>query len=93
MFLVLAEELHFGRTAERMGLTTSRVSQSIRRLEGGVGGPLFERTSRRVALTPLGARRRDDLEPGYEQLRAAHGAARDTVAGIAGTLRIGMYSR
>lgn len=90
VFLVLAEELHFGRTAERTGLTTSRVSQTIRKLEGGVGGRLFDRTSRRVDLTPLGEQFRDDMAKAYEQFHAAYGAAREAVAGIAGTLRIGM---
>jgi DNA-binding transcriptional LysR family regulator len=53
-FLTLAEELHFGRTAERLELTPSRVSQTIRTLETRVGGRLFERTSRRVRLTTTG---------------------------------------
>ncbi|MGH2805599.1 MAG: LysR family transcriptional regulator, partial [Thermoleophilaceae bacterium] len=64
-FLVLADELHFGRTAERLGLTQSRVSQTIRTLEARLGGPLFERTSRRVRLTALGERLRDAAEPAY----------------------------
>ena len=42
MFLTLAEELHFGRTAERLGITPSRVSQTIRTLEARLGGRLFE---------------------------------------------------
>ncbi len=45
-FLALAQELHFGRTAERMGLSQSRVSQLIRSLERHIGAPLFTRTSR-----------------------------------------------
>ena len=52
VFLVLAEELHFGRTADRLGLTQSRVSQSIRDLERKLGLHLAARTSRRVVLTP-----------------------------------------
>src|SRR5690606_15884816 len=62
IFLTLAEELHFGRTAERLHVSTPRVSQSIAQQERRIGAPLFERTSRRVTLTPLGARLRDDLE-------------------------------
>jgi DNA-binding transcriptional LysR family regulator len=54
VFLTLAEELHFGRTAGRLKLTPSRVSQMLRTLEARVGGQLFVRTSRRVNLTPLG---------------------------------------
>ncbi len=46
-FLVLAEELHFGRTADRLRLSRARVSQLIQKLERRVGAPLFTRTSRR----------------------------------------------
>ena len=56
-FLVLTEELHFGRTAERLYLSQSRVSQTIRSMETSLGGRLFERTSRQVRLTPLGTDR------------------------------------
>jgi DNA-binding MarR family transcriptional regulator len=58
IFLTLAEELHFGRTAERLHLTQPRVTRVIAALEGHAGGKLFERTSRKVRLTPLGARLR-----------------------------------
>jgi DNA-binding transcriptional LysR family regulator len=68
VFLVLAEELHFGRTAERLNLTQSRVSQTLRALETRLGERLVERTSRRVALTPGGARLRADLDPAYAGL-------------------------
>ncbi len=53
-FLVLAEELHFGRTAERLRVSTAQVSQTIRKLERRIGVPLFTSTSRRVELTPVG---------------------------------------
>ncbi|MFC7446928.1 LysR family transcriptional regulator [Rhodococcus daqingensis] len=69
-FLTLAEELHFGRTAERLHLTTSRISQTIRQLERRIGAPLFERSSRRVTLTALGRQLRDDLRPAYDQIAA-----------------------
>lgn len=53
-FCVLAEELHFGRSAQRLRITPPSLSQQIRRLESQLGGALFERTSQRVALTDLG---------------------------------------
>lgn len=70
-FLVLARELHFGRTAARLHLSPARVSRLIASLEAQVGGRLFDRTSRVVALTPLGASLRDRLQPAYEQVHAA----------------------
>lgn len=46
VFLTPAEELHFGRTAERLRVSTARVSQTVQRLERRIGVPLFNRTSR-----------------------------------------------
>jgi len=92
-FLTLAEELHYGRTAERLGLTPSRVSQTIRTLEQHLGGRLYDRTSRRVRLTPLGAKLRAGLLPAYEQLRDAYLDVHEMATGVAGPLRLGMYSR
>jgi DNA-binding transcriptional LysR family regulator len=63
IFLALAEELHFSRTAERLHVSQARISQTIKKLERQVGAPLFDRTSRSVAPTPIGARLRDDLAP------------------------------
>jgi hypothetical protein len=52
-FLAVADELHFGRAAERLVQSRPRVSKLIASLEREVGGALFDRTSRRVRLTPL----------------------------------------
>jgi DNA-binding transcriptional LysR family regulator len=92
-FLTLAEELHFGRTAERLGVTPSRVSQTIRQLEARVGGRLFDRSSRRVTLTPAGAQLCRDAGTAWEQLQQALTRARAVATGVAGVLRLGMYSR
>jgi DNA-binding transcriptional LysR family regulator len=89
IFLTLAEELHFGRTAERLHLAQPRVTRVISALEGQAGGKLFERTSRKVRLTPLGARLRDRLKPAYIQLIEAFDDARHEAKDKAGELRIG----
>ncbi|GIJ51769.1 LysR family transcriptional regulator [Virgisporangium aliadipatigenens] len=88
-FLVLARELHFGRTAAHLGLTTARVSQLVRALERRVGVPLFVRTSRRVALTSTGRRLEEDLRPAYQQIRAGLARAVADGRGLTGELRVG----
>ncbi len=88
-FLVLAEELHFGRTGERLYVSQSRVSQLIAALERGIGARLVERTSRRVRLTPLGERFLAELRPAYEELTSTVERARAAARGVEGTLRIG----
>jgi DNA-binding transcriptional LysR family regulator len=88
-FLVLADELHFGRTGERLYISQSRVSQLIGSLERRVGARLVSRTSRSVRLTPLGQRFRDALEPAYGALRAAVDETRDAARTVPGPLRVG----
>jgi DNA-binding transcriptional LysR family regulator len=89
IFLTLAEELHFGRTAERLRITTARVSQSIKAQERLIGGPLFERNTRTVRLTPLGKQLQHDLRDAHQQIiKAVHSASR-TAGGLAGTLTLG----
>ncbi len=87
-FLTLAEELHFGRTAERLHVSTAQVSQTIRKLERHVGVPLFARTSRRVELTPAGRRLLADLGPAWSAVEAAFGKAIEAGRGVTGTLRV-----
>lgn len=88
-FQVLSGTLHFGRAAERLGVTQSAVSQQIAALEREVGAALLERIGRRVYLTAAG----EVLAAEAERLLAAASRARDAVAaasaGTSGTLRVG----
>ncbi|WP_443032056.1 LysR family transcriptional regulator [Streptomyces sp. CA-210063] len=88
-FLILAEELHFGRTGERLYVSQGRVSQLIRSLEQRIGARLADRTSRRVRLTPLGEDFLDALRPAYAALRDTVENARAAALGVSGPLRIG----
>ncbi|WP_372665698.1 LysR family transcriptional regulator [Amycolatopsis kentuckyensis] len=87
-FLTLAEELHFGRTAERLRVSTAQVSQTIRKLERRIGAPLFTRTSRRVELTPVGRQLVADLGPAWAAVSSALARAVEAGRGVTGTLRV-----
>jgi len=89
VFLALVEDLHFGRAAARLAITPSYVSQTIRTLEARIGGRLFDRTSRRVALTPLGNELNARVAPAYQTFTRALAETRDLAEGVGGLLRIG----
>ncbi|WP_066941391.1 LysR family transcriptional regulator [Microtetraspora fusca] len=88
VFLTLAEELHFGRTAQRLHVSTARISQTIAKLERRTGVPLFNRTSRRVELTAAGRRLHEGLRPAWDQLTAAFEQAIASGRDVTGLLRV-----
>lgn len=90
IFLALAEELHFGRTAERLHVSQARVSQSIAKQERRIGAPLFERTSRRVELTAIGTQLHDDLRAGYLRIQDGIDSAAAAARGTTGVLTLGL---
>jgi DNA-binding transcriptional LysR family regulator len=92
VFLTLADELHFGRTADRLRLTPSRVSQTLRELEDKLGSQLLHRTSRRVALTSFGERFLGEVGPSYDQLIGALESMHSAARSLEGTLRLGLFS-
>lgn len=87
-FVVLAEELHFRKAAERLYMTQPGLTRLIKWLEEEVGTPLFTRTTRSVSLTDAGkeffAECRDVIKCLERGVRRAHHAA----AGHVGTLRL-----
>jgi DNA-binding transcriptional LysR family regulator len=90
VFLTLADELHFGRTAERLGLTQSRVSQTLRTLEEKLGGQLVYRTTRTAELTRLGERFLADAGPPYRELAGVLESSSTANRSISGSLRLGL---
>src|ERR1700729_349192 len=89
IFLVLADELHFGRTAERLGISQPGVSEAVRVLESRLGVKFFDRTSRRVRLTPAGEELRRKLAPALAALGRALTETSDLSGDIRGLLPIG----
>ena len=88
-FVAVADELHFGRAAERLSIAQSALSQRVRRLEDAVNAELLVRTSRRVALTPAGEVFRDGAERVLTDLERVASATRAASAGELGTVVIG----
>lgn len=88
-FVAVAEELHFGRAAERLQMSQPPLSAAIKGLERRLGVLLLHRTTREVRLTPAGTVFFDHCRTVVGAAQAADSAARQAADGQAGELRIG----
>lgn len=88
-FVVAAEELHFGRAANRLYVSQPALSRSIQQLEEAVGVPLLERSTRRVRLTPAGDAFAAECRLALGHLGRAVQAAHRAAEGQEGRLRVG----
>ncbi|MCY1277539.1 HTH-type transcriptional regulator BenM [compost metagenome] len=88
-FVAVAEELHFGRAAEQLGISQPPLSQQIQVLEHELGARLFERTNRRVALTEVGRLFLDEARQVLAQAEKAVLLAQRAQRGELGELKIG----
>lgn len=88
-FVAVAEDQHFTRAAERLMVSQSGLSASIRSLERELQTPLFVRTTRRVTLTEAGRALLGEAERILAQVRAAHEAVAAVQGVLRGTLSLG----
>jgi len=88
-FVVAAEELHFGRAAERLMIAPPSLSQQIKRLEGQLGVELFERDPHGLRLTAAGEVLLERARPALLGVDEAMAAARQAGAGLTGHLEVG----
>jgi DNA-binding transcriptional LysR family regulator len=88
-FVAVAEELHFGRAAERLYIAQSALSQQIFSLEAEIGIQLLERTKRRVQLTAAGQAFLEDARNIIHQVEQAIERSQRVAKGEIGQLRIG----
>ena len=88
-FLVLAEELHFGRAARRLAISQPPLSLNIQQLEASVGALLLTRSSKSVQLTAAGRAFVPRARALLDQAHEAANHARDVGQGMAGSLAIG----
>lgn len=87
-FLAVADELHFGRAAERLHVAQPPLSRTIKRLERELGTRLFDRNTRSVRLTSSGQALMDPAKEVLDALRRAETAVRSADHGEVGTVRI-----
>ncbi|WP_219116291.1 LysR substrate-binding domain-containing protein [Janthinobacterium sp. UMAB-56] len=87
-FIAVAEELNFRRAAERLHMAQPPLSQAILRLEAALGYPVFERSNRKVSLTPAGVTFLVTARQVLASLEEGVAATRRVAQGIEGHLRL-----
>ena len=87
-FLAVAEELHFGRAAERLHVAQPPLSRTIKQLERDLGTSLFDRNTRSVRLTSSGQALVEPAKEVLDALRRARAAVASADDGEVGTVRI-----
>ncbi len=90
--IAVAEELHFGRAAERLLVAQPSLSRQIRDLERDLGVELFERTSRHDQLTAAGAAFVDSARRALSAMDSSRDAAVDAASGVRGTVTLGFVA-
>jgi DNA-binding transcriptional LysR family regulator len=91
-FVAVAEELHFGRAAQRLHITQPPLTQAIANLERQLGVRLFDRNKRSVQLTPAGAALLPQAQALIAQAMALPEQARAIASGEVGRLRLAFVS-
>src|SRR5450432_266347 len=91
-FVTVAEELHFGRAAARLHMAQPPLSRQIQLLEAELGFQLFERSRRRVELTPAGGALLGGARQVFDTLDVAIHDARSASQGESGRLVVGYPS-
>lgn len=88
-FVAVAEELHFGRAAERLQMTQPPLSRQIQKLERSLGAQLLARDNRRVELTRAGEVFLDEAHRMLSLVEGAGDLVRRVDAGSEGVVRLG----
>ncbi len=89
-FVAVAEFLHFGRAAESCHVSQPTLSGQLKKLELRLGVALFERTNKRVALTPAGAALLGHAKRAIEEARLVESIARASSDPLQGPLKVGV---
>ena len=88
-FVAVAEELHFIRAAERLGIKQPPLSLQIRQLERELGTPLFHRLTRGVELTETGTLLLDEARPILDQVERIKAGVQSRTRGETGCIHLG----